>query len=84
MLKVNLKDKEEAKKYIEKHSYVCEMCEHSLSNQRFETLEELEYHMETLHGMYSPEKHRTVQHIDSKIHDIYMKYVLGGENEERD
>jgi len=52
-MRINLKDKEEAKEYIERHSFVCERCKHSLSNQRFATLEELNQHRETQHGEYT-------------------------------
>ena len=62
---VKLTEKER-KKFGKKFN--CKRCH----NYFVDTREELEHHMEYLHGEYSEKKHREAKDIDPIIHEIYL------------
>jgi len=52
--------------------YVCWRCETKTNSADFETVAELEQHMEERHGMFSCDKHIKVKNSD--VHTLFMTY----------
>ena len=67
VIKVVKLTEKERKKYTKKFN--CKRCHDFF----VETREELEHHMEQLHGEYSLKKHQEAKGIDRKFHKIYME-----------